>query len=352
MDVGGVRQRRHVARAMPGRAHAVLFGKQLQLARRRDTAHLAQVNADVVEETFGQQRAPFKRVIEQFPQRQRCDGLGAQMPQPIDVFQRNRVFQEEQFVRFELAGEADRLYRFQAFMHIVAQLHVETQSAAQLVEHLERLAHVLAAVQVNAIQRTLGRRRGGGAKAPTAIATALATDVGNALLAVLLDVVAQLLQVTAIGMAINRYPFAAFAAEQLVQRHVGLLALDVPQGHVHTRNGVVLNRPIAPVGVLVHQLPQFLNAIGIPTDQQRPQVFLDQAFDGEVAVGKGRAAQTNQAGLVGFNLHHEQVDAFRRGEYNFDIGNACGHRYLAIKSLAIEMRERPVQSTDSQPPST
>ncbi len=46
-------QRRHVARAVPGRAHAVLLGKQLQLARRRDAADLAQVDADEVDQPLG-----------------------------------------------------------------------------------------------------------------------------------------------------------------------------------------------------------------------------------------------------------------------------------------------------------
>ena len=65
------RQRRHVARAVPGRAHAELLGEDLQLARRRDAADLAQVHADEVDQPLGDQRAPLEGVVEQLALRQR-----------------------------------------------------------------------------------------------------------------------------------------------------------------------------------------------------------------------------------------------------------------------------------------
>ena len=54
------RQRRHVARAVPCRAHAELLGEDLQLAARRDAADLAQVHADVVDQPLGDQRAAIR----------------------------------------------------------------------------------------------------------------------------------------------------------------------------------------------------------------------------------------------------------------------------------------------------
>ena len=60
---------------------------------------------------------------------------------------------------------------------------------------------VLALVEVDALGRALGRCRRRVAEASTAIAAALAADVGDALLAVLLDVVAEFRDVLAVGLA-------------------------------------------------------------------------------------------------------------------------------------------------------
>ena len=115
-------------------------------------------------------------------------------------------------------------------------------------------------------------------------------------------------------MAVDRHARAHLATEQLIQWQPGLLTLDVPQGHIDAGNGVVLDRPVAPVGVLVHQLPEFLDRLGVAADQQRFEILFDKAFDGDMPVGKSRAAQPVQAGLVGIHPHDHQIDALRRGQ--------------------------------------
>jgi hypothetical protein len=70
--------------------------------------------------SIGDQRAPFERVVEQLALRERHVGLGAQLPQPLAVFQRDGVLEEEQVVRFELACEANRVDRLEALVHVVA----------------------------------------------------------------------------------------------------------------------------------------------------------------------------------------------------------------------------------------
>jgi len=81
------------------------------------------------------------------------------------------------------------------------------------------------------------------------------SGVGNALLAILLDVLAQLVQVAAIRVAIDGNAFAALATKELEERHVSHFALDVPQRHVDAGDRVVLDRTVTPVSILVHQLP-------------------------------------------------------------------------------------------------
>ena len=217
-------------------------------------------------------------------------------------------------------------------MHIVAQLYVKPHATANALKHLDRFTHVFALVKVDPGWRVLRRIRGRHAIASTAVTAVLATNMCDALLTVFLNVVAQFTQGFAVGVAVDRHAFAALAAEQLVQRHVRQFALDVPQGHVDAGDGVVLDRPIAPVGVLMHQLPQLFNRVRIAPHDQRLDVFLNQALDREMTVGKGATTQTIKPRLVGLHLDHQQIDAFGGGENDLDVSDERGHVFPGNRS--------------------
>ena len=70
-------------------------------------------------------------------------------------------------------------------------------------------------------------------------------------------------------MTINGNTFSDGTAEELIHGHVGHFALDVPQSYIHTGDGIVFNAAVAPVGILVHKLPQLLNVLDIATYKQR-----------------------------------------------------------------------------------
>ncbi len=147
----------------------------------------------------------------------------------------------------------------------------------------------------------------------------------DALLTVLEDVVAEFLDVLTVRVAVDGHALAALSTEQLVQGHVGEFALDIPQRHVDARNGIVLDRAIAPIGVLMHELPEFLDGLGIAADEQRTQVFLDKALHHEMAVREGGTTETIEARLVGFDLDDDEIDTLWRGQDDFEVGNQRGH---------------------------
>ena len=82
--------------------------------------------------------------------------------------------------------------------------------------------------------------------------------------------------VGAAGMAVAVGRFANLAAEQLVDRHVRLPALDVPQRLVDAADRVVQHAAVAPVRAVVHRLPSIVDAIGRLADQERLQILVDR----------------------------------------------------------------------------
>ena len=63
----------------------------------------------------------------------------------------------------------------------------------------------------------------------------------------------------------------------------------------------------------MQQLPDLLNRLRIATDQQRPDIVINQAFDGQRPIGKGRAAQTIETRLVGIDPHNNKIDPLGGG---------------------------------------
>ena len=88
-----------------------------------------------------------------------------------------------------------------------------------------------------------------------------------------LDVDAELFESGAARVAVDHHPVAGRAAEQLVDRESGDLAIEIPQGHVDGADRGHRHRTAAPVGALVEVLPGVLDPAGIPADQQRAQMI-------------------------------------------------------------------------------
>ena len=176
------------------------------------------MHADIVDQPFDDQCLPLERMVEQLALSQRNIGLCTQLPQPVTLFKRDRILQEEQIEAFHFAGKLNRFDRLQTLVHVVTQLDIPTDPAADSVEQRQGFAHVTPAVEVNAVQCAGRRACRRPAVAAATVAAALAANMGDALRPIFFDVVAQLVEIAAIGVAVDRHARAHLAAEQLIQR--------------------------------------------------------------------------------------------------------------------------------------
>jgi hypothetical protein len=140
---------------------------------------------------------------------------------------------------------------------IVQQLALEPVGVAQLLEQLGHEVEVL-----RRVPHGLGRQSGVGGLVEHVAATDAVglVDAGDAALRadrvvaqvdVLADRVNRLLEVAAVGVAVDQHAVAAPAAKQLVQRQAGLLALDIPQRGVDRGDRAHRHRPAPPVRAAV-----------------------------------------------------------------------------------------------------
>ena len=130
----------------------------------------------------------------------------------------------------------------------------------------------------------------------------LGTDVAVAFVHESADALLNLLQHGAAGVSIQVHGFAALAAEQLVHRHSGPLAENVPQGHVHAADGVAQHRAVAPYDDDERRLPDVLDLQRIFAEEERLEVLVHSRFDDPRPLGEGGAAESVQARLAGHHL--------------------------------------------------
>lgn len=215
-------------------------------------------------------------------------------------------------------------------MDVVDELHVVADPGSDLLKQLHRVPDILPCIQIHPVVSAGGSGFRGLAVGRAAVAAALAAQVGDPHLLKAQDIVTDLLDIPAVHVPVDRDALPDLSAEELVEGHIRQLALDVPQRHVHAGNSVVFNGAVAPVGVLVHQLPQLLDVLRVPPHKKRLQVLLHQMPDRQVAVGKGGAPQAIQPRLVGLDLDGHKVDPLRRSADDFD---ACDFYCHACSSL-------------------
>ena len=122
-----------------------------------------------------------------------------------------------------------------------------------------------------------------------------------------------------VGIAIGRH--AGLPAQELIDRHVGALGLDVPQSLVHAAHGVVKHRPVAPVGTHIHRLPNVFDMVGVFADQERLEKLVDGGDDGFRALIERRTAEAIEAGLAGLDLDDRQAYARRSRQDCFYVGD-------------------------------
>src|SRR5574339_398697 len=98
------------------------------------------------------------------------------------------------------------------------------------------------------------------------------------------------------------------AAEQLIERHLRPLRLDVPQRNIDAAHRVEQDRSIAPVRTDVARLPDVLDRVDVSANEKWLEVLFDRGVDDTRALRECRAAPADQAGLGGFHLHNDETD--------------------------------------------
>jgi hypothetical protein len=139
-------------------------------------------------------------------------------------------------------------------------------------------------------------------------------------------VIEQLRQVASGGVAVRHESGTGCAAEQLVQRHVRGLGLDVPERDIYRRDRRHGDRPATPVRAAVEKLPGVFNLVGIPPDQQRNDVITQVADDGEFSPVERGIAKTRET-VIGRELEGHEVAVRARDD---DLGGFNLHWLLSL----------------------
>ena len=100
-------------------------------------------------------------------------------------------------------------------------------------------------------------------------------------------------------MVVDRHGVTHLAAEQFIHWHAGTLALDVPQGNIHSREHIVIHGPVTPVGTHLRSLPKVFDSVGILAYQPRFQMTLKRGDYGHGLEVIARRPNTIKTGFTG-----------------------------------------------------
>ena len=176
----------------------------------------------------------------------------------------------------------------------------------------------------------------------------LDAHVAEALRDIALRAVDDFREFGAVGVAVGVDGFAALAAGQLIDRHAGLAAFDVPQRLIDAADGVVQDRAVFPVRAVVAGLPDVLDAVGGLAEEERLQISLDGGLDQVGALGEGGAAVAVEAVLVGGDLDDGEAHAGRLAFDDadvFDAGRRHGARGACDLLLSCDQWRRSAEQT-------
>jgi hypothetical protein len=123
-------------------------------------------------------------------------------------------------------------------------------------------------------------------------------------------------------MAVDGDPVPGAAAEQLVDRQSGELALDVPQGGVDRGDRAHRHRPAPPVGAPVEVLPGVLDPGRVAAQQHRDDVVGQVGGDGQLPAVEGGVADPGDP-LVRHDLEGDEV-APGAGDDHFRVRDLHG----------------------------
>src|ERR1035438_5211627 len=104
---------------MPCCFDAELLGEYRDLACGTESSNLRNMNPDLVDQLFCDERLPFMRAVEELPHGDGRCAILANLAEVTQVLRRQRVFQKVHSVLLGLFAKLDGLIRREALMHIV-----------------------------------------------------------------------------------------------------------------------------------------------------------------------------------------------------------------------------------------
>ncbi len=300
---------------MPRGLHTEQLAQRDELARRGQPPDRGHVYAQQIHAAAGDQPSRVGHRGDLLADREWHRHCGPDLGQPIVELQRDRVLQEEQPVRLQLAGHPDRLLHGEPVMHVVQEVRLLAEHLTRLREQLRRDAQVV--LHVPAVRVRRAGKAPVGPPAPVrapAARTDLQPYVPVAVGQDLRRLGDRFVDRGAAGMQVNRGAAAYPAAEQLVDRHVRTLAGDVPERLVDAGQRTVEHRAAAPVRAEVDHPGDVLDVGRMPADDQRCDVLVHGRDDRAETLGEGGAAESTQSGLIRVDPHDDDRQAF-----------GCGH---------------------------
>ena len=238
--------------------------------------------------------------------------------QGLLVLGRGAVLEPEQVVGFQRLAQLRGLDRGHPVVPVVQQRDFRAELVPHRLEHGGQVAQVGPGVPVLLLRERAAPGRlvvvplpGGLGLGRDAVDGLDAGDRGldpDRLVAefqVLADRVEERGQVRAGGVPVGAQPVPGRPAEELVDRHPGQLALDVPQRHVHRGDRGHRDRAAAPVRGPVQELPGVLDPVRVLADQQLRDVLLQIRGHRELPPVQRRVADPRHTILRGDPQGHE-----------------------------------------------
>ena len=107
-------------------------------------------------------------------------------------------------------------------------------------------------------------------------------------------------------MAINQHAVARTPAQELVERHTGHFAKNIPERDINRRDGGHGHRAASPISAAIKELPEILDPPGVAADQIGDDMVGQIGRHRELAAIEGRIAQTIDA-RTGFDAQRYKV---------------------------------------------
>ena len=126
--IGAVPDRRNVAGSVPRSLYLERFGHRGHFAAGVNPPACETCTRMIVDEAVFDQHVPLMRVVEQFAHSERRRAVRTNLPEVVDVFRRERVFEEEQPELLHVFRELYCQARRHTFMHVMQAVRCRGQA--------------------------------------------------------------------------------------------------------------------------------------------------------------------------------------------------------------------------------